>query len=222
MGGTTTECISREKRKGDLDRDEKRKMSWGMSSLVTMGQQTRQEASSEQQANTEPESTVVTEAEGANARPLHDIETQMGKAMADQKKDYSRSRSRSRTVTDEHQTDQPDEVDENSTVAELLAIKKATEGVTPNDEYLSPEFIAKKPAQDAKTRRPIPASIHFLTDQNPSNPHNSPPTKQAPSDPEIEISKTNRPKSNGIAFPFKLTEVALIRASRVQLLVLRR
>jgi hypothetical protein len=198
-------ALAGRRRKGDLDRDEKRKMSWGMSLWSLWGSKHDKEATvREQQANTEPESTVVTEAEGANARPLHDIETQMGKAMADQKKDYSRSRSRSRTVTDEHQTDQPDEVDENSTVAELLAIKKATEGVTPNDEYLSPEFIAKKPAQDAKHEDPSQPQSTSSQTRTPAILTTPPPTKQAPSDPEIEISKTNRPKSNGIAFPFKL------------------
>jgi hypothetical protein len=125
--------------------------------------------------------------------------------MANQKKkEYSRSRSRRRTVTDEHQTDQPDEVDEHTTVAELLAIKKATEGVTPNDEYLSPEFIAKKPIQDAKPEDPSQPQATSSQTTTPAILANTPPTEQAPSDPEIEISKTNRPKSNGIAFPFKL------------------
>lgn len=191
--------------KGDLDRDEKHKMSWGMSLWSLWGSKHDKEAiDREQQADTEPESTVVTEAEGANARPLHDIETEQGKAMADQKKNYSRSRSRRRTVTDEHQTDQPEEVDENTPVAELLTIKKATEGTTPNDEYLSPDFIAKKPAQDAKHEeptQPLSASSNTTTPAILA----TPPTEEAPSNSEIEISKTNRPKSNGIAFPFKLS-----------------
>jgi hypothetical protein len=192
--------------KGNLDRDEKHKMSWGMSLWSFWGSKHDKEANDrEQQAGIEPESTVVTGAEGANARPLHDIEEGKGKTMANQKKkEYSRSRSRRRTVTDEHQTDQPDEVDEHTTVAELLAIKKATEGVTPNDEYLSPEFIAKKPIQDAKPEDPSQPQATSSQTTTPAILANTPPTEQAPSDPEIEISKTNRPKSNGIAFPFKL------------------
>jgi hypothetical protein len=197
-------ALAGRRRKGDVDRDEKHKMSWGMSLWSFWGSKHDKKANDrEQKADMEPESTVVTEAEGANARPLHDIEIVNGKTMPNPKKDYSRSRSRRRTVTDEHQTDQPDEVDENTTAAELLAIKKTTEGVTPNDEYLSPEFTPKKPAQDAKPEdqiQPVLASSQTTIPAIVA----TPPTEQPASDPEIEISKSNRPKSNGIAFPFKL------------------
>jgi hypothetical protein len=195
-------ALAGRRRKGDLYRDEKHKMSWGMSLWSIWGSKHDKEAMDrEQHADTEPKSTTVTEAEGANARPLKDIETDKGKAMANQKqKDYSRSRSRRRTVTDEHQTDQPDEVDENTTVAELLAIKKANEGTTPNDEHLSPNFIAKQQIQDAN----FEGSPKAQTTSTPTILTTPPLEERAPSDPQIEISKTNRPKSNGIAFPFKL------------------
>lgn len=198
-------ALAGRRRKGDLDREEKHKMSWGMSLWSSWGSKHDRKANDrEQRADTEPESTVVTGAEGANARPLHDIETEKGKTMANQKKkDYSRSRSRRRTVTDEHQTDQPDEIDENTTVAELLTIKKATEGTTPNEEYLSPDFIAKKSAQDAK---PEGLTQSQATSSQPTTPTilATPPTEHPPLDQEIEISKTNRPKNNGITSPFKL------------------
>jgi hypothetical protein len=193
-------ALAGRRRKGDLDRDEKHKISWGMSLWSLWGSKHDKEAMDrERQADTEPESTVVTEAEGANARPLHDTETDKGKTMTDQK-NYSRSRSRRRTVTDEHQTDQPDEVDENTTVAELLAIKKVTEGTTPNDEYLSPDFMRRKPSQDAKFESPLQAQ----TKSTPAILATPPPAEQSISEPQIEISKSYRPKSNGIAFPFKL------------------
>ncbi len=189
--------------KGDVRRDEKHKMSLGMSLWSLWGSKHDKEVMDrEQQADTQPESTVVTETEGAKARPLNEIGTEEGKTTAEQRKrDYSRSQSRRRTVTDEHQTDQPDQVDENTTVAELLAIKKATEGTTPNDEFLSPDFVARKPTQEAQYEsstqaQAVSTPVIFTT----SHPEDQPGT----SDPRIEISKTNRPKSNGIAFPFKL------------------
>lgn len=176
--------------KGDLAREEKHKRSWGMSLWSLWGSKHDKEAMDrEQQASAQPGSTVFTESEGANARPLNDTETENSKAMADQKMASSQRRSRRRTVTDEHQTEQPEGVDEDTTVAELMAIKKAKEGVTPSDEYLSPDFIAKKPAQDKPT---------LSTSKIPQ-------TLIEPPSPIIEISKTNRPKSNGIAFPFSLS-----------------
>jgi hypothetical protein len=196
-------ALAGRRRKGGVDHGEKHKMGWGMSLWSSWGSKHDKKANDrEQQADAEPKSIVVTEAEGANARPLHHIETEKGKAVANQK-NYSRIRSRRRTVTDEHQTDQTDEVDENTTVAELLAMKKATGGVTPHDEYLSPESTARKPAQDAKPED----QIQFVSASSQTTTPvilATPPTEQPYSDPEIEISKTNRPKSNGIAFPFKL------------------
>jgi hypothetical protein len=112
--------------------------------------------------------------------------------MADQRKASSLSRSRRRTVTDEHQTEQLEELDEDTTVTELLAIKNAKEGVTSSDEYLSPEFTPKKPSQDRSTPGPSQLPNPILLE---------PP---ASTEPIIEISRTNRPKANGIAFPFSL------------------
>jgi sulfur carrier protein ThiS len=120
------------------------------------------------------------------------------------KKDYSRSRSRRRTVTYENQTDQPEEVDENTTVAELLEIQKANDGTVLNEEYLSPSFTAKKPLQNEKLGESSGAQPTSSNSTVPAICATAPPTEENSPDPQIEISKTNRPKSNGIAFPFKL------------------
>lgn len=195
-------ALAGRRRKGDLDRDEKHKMSWGMSLWSLWGSKHDKEAMDrEKHADTEPESTVVTEGDGANARPLHDTETEKGKIMANQKtNDYSRSRSRRRTVTDERQTDQPNEVDENTTVADLIAINNAAEGDRLKGEYLSPDFMTKKSTQDAR----FMSSVQAQTNSTPAILATPPLEEQSLSEPQIEISKTNRPKSNGIAFPFKL------------------
>ena len=98
---------------GDHIREDRRKKSVGLSMWSGWGSKHDKDTMDrELQAEKEPEMTVASETDGANARPLDDIETERGEEMAQQNKSrggFSRSRSRRRTVTDEHQTDDQDQ-----------------------------------------------------------------------------------------------------------------
>jgi hypothetical protein len=132
----------------------------------------------EHEADKEPEITTATAADGANARPLHDVKTAQGEKLDARKKpDYSRSRSRRRTVTDQNQTGR-DDVDENTPASVLhskLAEKRGT--AADGDAHLAPDFVADGNAPQILVRSP---NI------------------------EKDESELKRPKADGIAFPFSL------------------
>jgi hypothetical protein len=130
----------------------------------------------EQEADKAPETTVASADNGAGARPLHDTKTNQGKLL-DQGKmpSYSRSRSRRRTVTDQHQTENQEEVDENTPAADLLALKNERLG-QPSDDHLTPDFAA-----------------------NGTNPTI---LLKVPTNEEYDL---KRPRVDGIAFPFSLS-----------------
>ena len=132
----------------------------------------------EHEADREPETTTATTLDGAGARPLHDVKTAQGKKMdLGEKPDYSRSRSRRRTVTDQNQTGR-DIVDENTPASVLYS--KLTEqrgGTADADSNLAPDFLAEGSAPQILVRSPTM---------------------------EKDESELHRPKAGGIAFPFSL------------------
>ena len=82
----------------------------------------------------QPETSVATPLEGQGARPYNEIQDQepINKDIA---ASQSRGRSRSRTVVDENQTDGV--INENTPVAELIALRKEKEK---KDSFLSPDM----------------------------------------------------------------------------------
>jgi hypothetical protein len=166
------------RRKTGVDlRAEKKQRSWGMSLWSLWGSKHDEETMQrEQEADKAPETTVASADNGAGARPLHDTKTNQGKLL-DQGKmpSYSRSRSRRRTVTDQHQTENQEEVDENTPAADLLALKNERLG-QPSDDHLTPDFAA-----------------------NGTNPTI---LLKVPTNEEYDL---KRPRVDGIAFPFSLS-----------------
>lgn len=129
----------------------------------------------EQEADKAPETTLASAEDGAGARPLYDTKTNQGKLLDKGKKpSNSRSRSRRRTVTDQNQTENQDEVDENTPAANLLTVKNEKPG-QPSDNHLAPEFAA-----------------------NGTNPAI---LLKVPTNEEYDL---KRPKADGIAFPFSI------------------
>jgi len=135
----------------------------------------------EEQADKEPETVTATRHDGANARPLNDTETKEGKKLgAKDRPDYSRSRSRRRTVTDEHQTD-GDDVDENTSAAKLLALREKH-----NERYLSPNSPTTEMSQTPDILLKVPSNEQMGSETN------------------LDL---KRPKAGGVAFPFSVKKV---------------
>ncbi|KAH6679589.1 hypothetical protein B0J14DRAFT_686739 [Halenospora varia] len=142
----------------------------------------------EKEHDKEPETSVATSMDGAGARGLHDKENSSKKNL-ERPGASSRSRSRRRMVADEHQTDVPGDVDENTSAAELLAIKKARQGET-SDNHLEPNFMA---TESTMTDTHPAILVHSATNED-----------GPPSEHEGDDFDRKRPKAGGIAFPFSL------------------
>jgi hypothetical protein len=186
------------RRHGDRAPEEKNKKSWGMTLWSSWGSKhdkvtKKREINMDREADT----VVVTEAEGANARPLHDTMNGNGnRRLTVSQTEASRSRSRRRTVTDLQQTEQQHEESDGElrppeTAVPTVLTPQPSErnrigsgSTMPFPTYEEPQLILTPPIDDAYRGRspPPPATL----------------------DSNIEYSKTNRPKSNGIAFPFSL------------------
>jgi hypothetical protein len=169
----------RRKTGADL-KEEKKKRSTGMSLWSLWGSKHDEKTiDKEKEADKEPATTVASGMDGAGARPLHDTKTNRGKKMESGKKpEYSRSRSRRQTVTDEHQTEYSSDVVENTPEAALVALMKEKLGETgARDDRLSPDFVAK----DANPTILVRTST-------------------------VDESELKRPKAGGIAFPFSLKQ----------------
>jgi hypothetical protein len=186
-------ALAGRRKHGDDLKEEKKKRSMGMSLWALWGSKHDEKTmKNEEEADHAPETTVATAADGQGARPLGDTKTNQGKLMEHGKKaDYSRSRSRRRTVTDEHQTEAGDDVDENTSAAELLAIKQAKGEALPGDGHLTPDFVlarGKEPmsADDAPTSEDMPSILVHT--------------------PTVDDTDLRRPKAGGIAFPFSLKQ----------------
>ncbi|TPX10194.1 uncharacterized protein E0L32_001391 [Thyridium curvatum] len=108
------------RRRIGADLSEKKKTrSMGLSLWSLWGSKHDEETvAREQQADAQPEVKTATAAEGSGSRPFNEIEKQ---APPEALSAASRSRSRRRIVKDELQADHEDEVDENTSIADLLA-----------------------------------------------------------------------------------------------------
>lgn len=173
---------------GEDLKEEKKTKSMGMTLWALWGSKHDEKTMNlEKEADRTPETTTVSAVDGAGARPLDDTKTAQGKNMDKaQKPGYSRSRSRRRTVTDEHQTDNASDVDENTPAFDLLAIRKQQAGA-PRDEHLTPAFAAKDPASDENQASSSSTNPAILV--------------KSPVNEEYDL---KRPKAQGIAFPFSL------------------
>jgi hypothetical protein len=169
-------ALAGRRKTGDDLKEEKKSRSMGMSLWSLWGSKHDEDAIKlEQEADKAPETTVASSMDGAGARPLQDTKTTQGKLLDKGKQaSYSRSRSRRRTVTDEHQTDYDKTVDENTPASDLLALKNAKTGQG-SDDHLTPDFAA--------------------SGTNPAI------LVRAPTNEESEL---KRPKAGGIAYPFSL------------------
>ena len=187
-------ALAGRRKHGDKLKEERKKRSMGMSLWALWGSKHDEKTmKNEEEADREPETVTASAADGQGARPLGDTKTTQGKLMDQRKKsDYSRSRSRRRTVTDEHQTDGHHEFDENTTAAELLAIKRARgEAAPPGDGHLTPDFVSAKINEPVATDDAIPsATMPSILVHRPT----------------IEDTDRRRPKADGIAFPFSLKQ----------------
>lgn len=134
-------ALAGRRKTGDDLKEEKPKRSMGMSLWALWGSKhDKVTMEREIKADKEPETVVATPADGANARPLHDLEEK-------QKPSYSRSRSRRRTVTDANQTGEAD-IDENTSAADLLTLRQNhdTKQTSSANTYLSvPDSSAHVP-----------------------------------------------------------------------------
>jgi hypothetical protein len=162
---------------GEDLKEERKKRSMGMSLWSLWGSKHDEKTITlEHEADKQPVTAVATSMNGAGARALHDRKTTQGRDLDKGKKpDFtSRSRSRRRTVTDKHQTEGSNDIDENTTASELLAMKRARLGEM-GDGHLTPDFAA---------REPIPPILVKV--------------------PTADESDLKRPKAGGIAYPFTI------------------
>lgn len=160
--------------------EEKNKKSMGMSLWSLWGSKHDEKTKVlEEKLDKEPETTVAKPEDGQGARPLEDTKTTEGKHL-DAKHITSRSRSRRRTVVDQNQTGSLYIPNENTSAAELLAMKAVVtgEGKDSTTDPLVPDFIKEQNAD-------IPPEILVKA-------------------PIVEEYDLKRPKADGIAFPFTL------------------
>jgi acetyl esterase/lipase len=165
-------------------REEKKTKSYGLSLWSGWGSKHDEKTlEREEIADTEPETSFVSPLDGAGARPVEGAEITPGETLEHLRvPSQRRRRSHRRIIVDEHQTDHASDdedapvaaVDENTTAAELLALKPEV-----TDPQLLPAFaISQAPEQGSS-----------------SEPHLEIPDG---------TTKAKRPKADGIAFPFSL------------------
>lgn len=185
-------ALAGRRKHGDDLKEEKKKRSMGMSLWALWGSKHDEQAmKNEEAADREPETAVASAADGQGARPLGDTKTDQGKLMDGRKKsDYSRSRSRRRTIRDEHQTE-GDDINEDTSAADLLATKRTRGEAEPGDGALTPDFVSEKgkghmTADDTVSADGVPSILVHT--------------------PTIDETDLRRPKAGGIAFPFSLKQ----------------
>jgi hypothetical protein len=169
-------ALAGRRKTGDDLKEEKKSRSMGMSLWSLWGSKHDEDAIKlEQEADKAPETTIASSMDGAGARPLHDTKTTEEKSLDKGKQpSYSRSRSRRRTVTDEHQTENDENIYEDTLASDLLAPKNAKIGQS-SDDHLTPGFAANGTSPAILVR--------------------------VPTDEESDL---KRPKAGGIAYPFSL------------------
>lgn len=206
-------ALAGRRRKGDVEKEQKKTRSYGLSMWSMWGSKHDEKTmKNEEEADKAPETMFASAADGEGARALHDTENKQRAGLAAEKRPegYSRSRSRRRIVKDENQTaGQTEEVDENTSAAELVRLQKAN-GERPINEQLAPGFVAQDGASD-----PVPnSSVLTFETASPEAASTaaaaaiavgttSIPTIVHTDTDDVDTSKP-RPKANGIAFPFKL------------------
>lgn len=181
--------------------DRPRSKSWGLALWSLWGSK-HDEATvqREKEADREPDTKVATAAEGTGARPFDDLQAQEGTKPADTivadsapppgrllapGASASRSRSRRRTVVDEHQTGSVVLVDENTPAATLLALQGAPSSL----------LSAAAADGDSSTRRPVQEG----------EPEQQRQSGMLSPDSGLEMGVAGkRPKIDGIAMPFTL------------------
>jgi len=157
------------RRTGNELKEEKKTKSIGMSLWSLWGSKHDEKTTVRgQKADREPEVTLASSADGANARPLDELRTKQGIQMDTPRAEYSRSRSRRRTVTDQRQTE--GDVDEN-TPASVLHRNLAERRGESNDRNLTPDFESNLPAilvrsptaerDESELKRPKAGGIAF-------------------------------------------------------------
>jgi len=165
-------------------KEKKRGKSYGMSMWALWGSKHDEKTTlREANADKEPESSIVSPLDGANARSLHDTKTKQGKRMDIKGAASSRPRSRRRTVVDQNQTGIK-HVDENTPAAELnqqASQRIPNDSREPGEGSLTPDFLATSQLPSIRVRSPT-----FEKDE----------------------SELKRPKAGGIAFPFTLKQEA--------------
>lgn len=128
-------ALAGRRRVGSYLAEGKKKKSLGLAIWSLWGSKHDEETlEREKKADQEPEEQVASAKDGANARPPEDIENQEAAPATDDV--TSRSRSRRRTVVDEHQAD---DVNENTPVAQLIQNRKEREGESSG--LLSPDYV---------------------------------------------------------------------------------
>jgi len=156
---------------GETLKEEKKKRSYGMSLWALWGSKHDEKTIVlEKEADKEPETSTATADDGANARPLDDTKTTQGKkldANGKKKPDYSRSRSRRRTVTDQHQTD-GDDIDENTPAAVVHSRleEKRGNGADVVTSETMPQILVRSPTienteSESELKRPKAGGIAF-------------------------------------------------------------
>ncbi|KAG9237038.1 hypothetical protein BJ875DRAFT_370897 [Amylocarpus encephaloides] len=141
-------ALAGRRKTGEKMEEPKKTRSMGMSLWALWGSKHDEKALELEKEANRPDTVVASAADGQGSRASHD--TEEGKDnMKVPRPVASRSRSRRKTVTDEHQTDD-EGVDENTPVAQLLAIQKSkgeeTPGrLEPNPPVDGDDFDRKRP-----------------------------------------------------------------------------
>lgn len=161
-------ALAGRRRLGEDLKEEKKTRSMGMSLWSLWGSKHDEKTIVlEQEADKAPETSTATAADGANARPLNDVKMKQGKQLdVGQRSNYSRSRSRRRTVTDQNQTD--GDIDENTPAAVIhsLQASKPAADLAPafvNGEE-TPQILVRTPTlevDDSGLKRPKAGGIAF-------------------------------------------------------------
>jgi len=145
---------------------EKKKRSMGMSLWSLWGSKHDEKTMErDAEASAEPDLSIGSAGDGAAARPLQDTKMKAGKRI--EVGATSRSRSRRRTVVDQHQTDL--EIDENTPASTIAAMKMQREGdMTSNHNtkssdtpFMTPQILFRAPTIDDEGKRPKADGVAF-------------------------------------------------------------
>ncbi|KAH8684707.1 hypothetical protein BGZ60DRAFT_398136 [Tricladium varicosporioides] len=181
-------ALAGRRKRGESLVEPKKSRSMGMSLWALWGSKHDETTiEREKEHDKEPETSVASSMDGAGARGLHDKANNSKKSL-ERPGAGSRSRSRRRMVADEHQTDVPVNIDENTSAAELPTIRSRQSEAS--DDYQEPSFMA---TESAMTETHPAILVHSPTNED-----------RPPSEQEGDDFDRKRPRAGGIAFPFTL------------------